>query len=255
MFGLFKKKDSEANFIADADKLLMRASELECMLKITPLISQAFEKRYFSAAIYIIEKYTQWETDETMRGFRDIASKALEDRSNATHSGKKHPLNNEQDSVYNLPFPKELARVQRTRIHNYEEESPGLGVYAAYVSGIFTIGLYIYDLGLNSIPTNLTDDIFRKHLVNTTSEIVTAAKNKGVELEFSDPQMMNHNESALKYWMATFKKRGDYGVQTAFALTAHKNKFIKIRASFNVPAEGNARLMELIANQYLSLIL
>ena len=78
MFGLFRKKESEADFITKADKRMRQSNSLRQMYIIVELLLEASEKEFYTAQVYLIEKYTQWEVDPVMATQREVALLQIE---------------------------------------------------------------------------------------------------------------------------------------------------------------------------------
>jgi len=78
MFGLFRKKDSEADFITKADQRMRQSDSVRHSFLITALLLEAMEKKFYSAQVVLIEKYTQWEVDPVMANLRAAALLQLE---------------------------------------------------------------------------------------------------------------------------------------------------------------------------------
>lgn len=78
MFGLFKKQETEADFLAKADQRMRQSDSLTQMLLIMELLNQAAEKQFYAAQVFLIEKYTQWEVDPVMSIQRETALLLLE---------------------------------------------------------------------------------------------------------------------------------------------------------------------------------
>lgn len=78
MFGLFKKQETEADFLTKADQRMRQSDSLTQMLLIMELLHQAAEKKFYAAQVFLIEKYTQWEVDPVMSVQRETALLLLE---------------------------------------------------------------------------------------------------------------------------------------------------------------------------------
>ena len=73
MFGLFRKKESEADFITKADQRIRQSDSLRQMFLVVELLLEANEKKFYAAQVFLIEKYTQWEVDPVMAIQREAA--------------------------------------------------------------------------------------------------------------------------------------------------------------------------------------
>ena len=58
MFGLFRKKESEVDFITKADHRIRQSDSLRQMFLVVELLLEANEKKFYAAQVFLIEKYT-----------------------------------------------------------------------------------------------------------------------------------------------------------------------------------------------------
>ncbi len=80
MFGLFRKKESEADFITKADQRIRQSDSLRQMFLVVELLLEANEKKFYAAQVFLIEKYTQWEVDPVIAIQREAALLQLREK-------------------------------------------------------------------------------------------------------------------------------------------------------------------------------
>src|SRR5262245_47796364 len=88
---------------------------------------------------------------------------------------------NQPDSYFGLPFPPQLFTYELVPdgIHDYQNEPPcrGLGYSADYeILDVWSRSLtaYIYDLGVPSIPNDLSDEILKNECIRSAREVMSS---------------------------------------------------------------------------------
>lgn len=143
-----------------------------------------------------------------------------------------------------LIFPDSIAGILRGNVTDFEEKSPGLGVSVAYDRPGITATVYIYTLGLRSIPNDLSSPIFKNHLAQVIQDIYKVEK-------------MGYYKSVIKAAEGmTFLRADKTGPQALFAsfsyvqngterlskiyLLGHKQHFVKIRFTYDKSVQAQA---------------
>lgn len=72
-----------------------------------------------------------------------------------------------------IVFPDRLATLEKgTRVTDYEAENPGFGVSIRYNSPGITVTIYLYTMGMKTIPSDPQSSILKNHFKQAESEIV-----------------------------------------------------------------------------------
>ena len=81
-----------------------------------------------------------------------------------------------QHAATGIVFPEQLATLEKGRVTDYEKTHPGLGVAVGYNGPGITVTIYVYTMGMTSVPDDLQAATIRNHFKQVTGDIVRAEK-------------------------------------------------------------------------------
>ncbi len=162
----------------------------------------------------------------------------------------------EQNVYHHRPtgivFPNRLGRLHKaTEVTDYELKSPGLGVSIIYGEPGIKVTIYLYTMGLSSIPNNLQSPILKEHFVEATGAIWQTQ-----ELgHYSNVTKLSEGEVA---WDGT--DTGAKSLHAAFSYTERggeclshiylmgfQNHFLKVRFTY---LKSNQKIAEEVQEQF-----
>jgi len=136
--------------------------------------------------------------------------------------------------VYGLSIPDRVGSLVYGRTVDFESTSPGLG-YALRFSGQpgWMVDVYLYDLGLKTIPADAESDVIRNQLARARGDVFELGK-RGTYANVTDkgdfpvpatgkPRFVCSSFSYLR------GERVDVDVESYLCLSSWKNKFVKVR--------------------------
>ncbi len=140
----------------------------------------------------------------------------------------------EHHTLYGIPFPWTLSDFKRYAFVGYEHQQPGLGYSVPYnrmrlngtSSGTATI--YMYDLGIQGIPPDLTNSVVIEHFEQVLAEIADARLKRQSRLmkKFGRGDL----ESGNGFLGAILEcVEDDIQEVSAVFLTVYEQRFIKLR--------------------------
>jgi hypothetical protein len=153
-----------------------------------------------------------------------------------------------RDGATGLLFTDRLAGLSMVGVTDYEKERPGLGVGVGYNGPGITLTIYLYTLGMKSIPESPDSEVFRKHFDQCMGDIITAGQ-RGL---YADVKKLSEDRFSLGSGQAertglcgafSFMQQGTARLSKVY-LFVYKNNFLKIRYSYNrdVETRGEATL-------------
>ncbi len=146
-----------------------------------------------------------------------------------------------------LVFPDRLAGMEKWRVTDFEKEQPGLGVSIGYTGPGITLTLYVYNLGLKSIPSDPKDKILTDQFAAGVQDIYRAGEagaytnlTRLYEKEIS----LTPAENSPKALLAEFSllKRAKEG-RSILILMGYKDHFVKIRYTYDKTLERMAGMV------------
>jgi hypothetical protein len=163
--------------------------------------------------------------------------------------------NSYHDKPTGISFPDQLGGMNRGEITDFEKDHPGLGVgilYRASDPAIYA-DIYVYNLGVPSIPTGWDSKMIHDEWKQAEGDIYT------IEKQGKYQQVKNLKESSALLGMdknAPIALRADFSyisngskkLSYLYMMGYHKN-FIKIRFTFPeaMKAEGEKALWDFIS--------
>jgi hypothetical protein len=133
-------------------------------------------------------------------------------------------------------FPDQLAGMDKGKITNYEKEHPGLGVSIGYYAPGITFTIYLYDMGMKTVPSDLESPVFRKHFEQVAGDVIRAGESGlysnvvklSEETIFLRPSQEGRRALSASF---TFTLNGRDRISYLY-LMAHKNYFLKVRFTY-----------------------
>ena len=136
--------------------------------------------------------------------------------------------------VYGLSIPDRVGSLVYVRTIDFESKSPGLG-YALRFSGQpgWMVDVYLYDLGLKTIPSDAESDVIKNQLAQARGDIFELGK-RGTYANVTDKGSFTVPAAGEpRFICASFNylrgERVDIDVDSYLCLSSWKDKFVKIR--------------------------
>ena len=136
--------------------------------------------------------------------------------------------------VYGLSIPDRVGSLVYARTIDFESKSPGLG-YALRFGGqpAWMVDVYLYDLGLKTIPSDAESDVIKNQLTQARGDIFELGK-RGTYGNVTDKGDFKVPESGKpRFICSSFGylrgERVDIDVESYLCLSSWKDKFVKIR--------------------------
>jgi hypothetical protein len=139
-----------------------------------------------------------------------------------------------QKVVYGLSIPDRVGGLVYARTIDFESKSPGLG-YALRFGGKpgWMVDVYLYDLGLTTIPPDAESDVIKNQLAQARGDIFELGK-RGTYANVTDKGDFKVPESGKpRFICSSFGylrgERVDSDVESYLCLSSWKDKFVKVR--------------------------
>jgi hypothetical protein len=143
-------------------------------------------------------------------------------------------LAQEPTKIYGLPIPERVGGLIHGQPVDYETKSPGLG-YSLRFSGPpgWIVDVYIYDLGLKTIPDDLESGIVKSQLATAKGDIVELGR-RGTYADVTELDGFAIADGGKTGFLcSTFSylrgERKEMDVTSYLCLTSWSNKFVKMR--------------------------
>jgi hypothetical protein len=138
--------------------------------------------------------------------------------------------------VYGLSIPDRVGSLVYGQTIDFESKSPGLG-YALRFGGRpgWMVDVYLYDLGLKSIPDDAESDVLKDQLAQARGDIFELAK-RGTYANVTEKGDFNLPSTGKpRFICATFRylrgERVDIDAESYLCLSSWNGKFVKVRMS------------------------
>jgi len=136
--------------------------------------------------------------------------------------------------VYGLSIPDRVGGLVYARTIDFESKSPGLG-YALRFGGKpgWMVDVYLYDLGLKTIPPDAESDVIKNQLAQARGDIFELGK-RGTYANVTDKGDFKVPESGKPCFICSSfgylrGERVDSDVESYLCLSSWKDKFVKVR--------------------------
>ena len=148
--------------------------------------------------------------------------------------------------LFGLTFPEHIAGSRQEGHHDFEKRAPGLGHGVEYRAPGWKINVYIYNLKIRSIPSDLSSDEVTGQLDQAKQDIFKAQE-KGI---YSDVRVVSGytlsdlaKRARLRCMSFSFNHKSSGPLDSFLCLTSWRGYFVKFRMSVasNENSEGDAR--------------
>jgi hypothetical protein len=180
--------------------------------------------------------------------FRTIGIAALAAALLLAGAGNVVAQRTDSDTVryHGVDFPANFAGGHRLSTRDYEASHPGLGFSAGYRHRNATSTLYVYDLGLKSIPDDISSSVLVRQFEQARSDIA-AAQAGATALDSSGRFTLADARNRPRLTCEGFNlKRGDQAVATYLCLGVANGKFFKVRTTALQPEGSQDELRRFI---------
>lgn len=140
----------------------------------------------------------------------------------------------EPTKIYGLTIPDQVGGLVHGQPVDYESKNPGLG-YSLRFSGRpgWIVDVYLYDLGLKSIPDDAGSDVVRKQLAMAKGDVFELGR-RGLYADVTDQGDFNLADGGQVSSVCTAfsylrGERKDINVDSFLCVKPWNNKFVKIR--------------------------
>ncbi len=137
-------------------------------------------------------------------------------------------------TVYGLSIPDRIGSLSYGQTVDFESKSPGLG-YALRFGGRagWMVDVYLYDLGLKSIPADPESELVRNQLAQARGDVFELGK-RGTYANVSDKgDFAVPATGKPRFVCSSFEylrgERVDIEVESYLCLSSWNNRFVKIR--------------------------
>lgn len=136
-----------------------------------------------------------------------------------------------------LIFPDSVEGIIRGNVKDFEGTNPGLGVSVPYDRPGITATVYIYNLGLRSIPNDLSSPILKNHFAQVMQDIYEVEKRgyyKFVKKTAEGITFLRADKTGPQALSASFSyvQNGVERLSKVYLL-GHKQHFVKIRFTYD----------------------
>lgn len=157
-----------------------------------------------------------------------------------------------------LVFPETLAGMGRISVHDYEPDSPGMGVSVGYKGPGMTATIYLYAAGMDAIPDGIDSPEVKEHFRQVVEEIVAYGRSNKQEdmrktaegeASFGTPGAERRALSAdFRFSLDGASRRSKVD------LLGWQNHFLKVRYTYETDVKDTAErthgeLMDLLADR------
>ncbi len=143
-----------------------------------------------------------------------------------------------------MVFPDQLADMDRGEVTDYEAEQPGLGVSVGYNAPGITLTIYLYKMGMESVPDNIESAIFILHFKQVVDDVVQAGQlgyygNLKKSTETSVPLPGRKNVPRVLAASFSYTQNGVDRLSKLYLLP-FRNHFLKVRFTYDTVVHAKA---------------
>lgn len=144
-----------------------------------------------------------------------------------------------------LVFPDQLAGMDRGMVTDFEAEQPGLGVSVGYNAPGITLTIYLYNMGMESVPDNIESAIFISHFKQVVDDVVQAGQagyygNLKKTSETSVPLLIRKNGPRAFSASFSYTQNGVDRLSKLDLLPFRKH-FLKVRFTYDRDIQATAQ--------------
>lgn len=136
----------------------------------------------------------------------------------------------------NLTFPDQMADMHKVKVADFEMERPGLGVAIAYNGPGIIATIYLYNMGMVSVPEDTDSPVLQRHFMQAIEDVFQVGHQglwKNTKKISEDVVFLRSSQTNRKALCASFSySRYNTEFLSKMCLFAHKNHFIKIRFTY-----------------------
>ena len=148
-----------------------------------------------------------------------------------------------------IVFPDRVAILEkRAEVTSYEAKHPGLGISVGYDASGMTVTVYVYKMGMKSIPTNLNSLVLKNQFKQAASDIVSLGElgyYSNVK-KISDGEVSWGAAGADKRSLHAFYSYSQKGQDrlSHLYLMGFRNHFFKVRFTYDKEVEKPAEKVQ-----------
>jgi hypothetical protein len=155
-----------------------------------------------------------------------------------------------------LIFPDRFAGLEKLSVKNYEKDNPGLGISVGYGAPGGTATIYLYTMGMKSVPSKIGDPQFKKHFRQVVEEVFLSGENgtyKDVRKTGEEETVFGASKTGIKALSASFTfviAHSGTAVFSKLYLMSYNNHFLKLRFTYprDMRLQGESILKVFIEN-------
>ncbi|MBC2736563.1 MAG: hypothetical protein HF981_19540 [Desulfobacteraceae bacterium] len=147
-----------------------------------------------------------------------------------------------------MTFPDHMAKLEKEQITNYEEKHPGFGVSIGYNGPGITVTVFVYTMGMDTIPTDLNSSVIKNHFKQVKNDIVKAEKMGSYsEVEMISEGVVTWGDTGanVNSLLASFSYKQKNRKRLSYLyLMGFRDHFLKIRFTYNVEMQKEAEKVQ-----------
>lgn len=137
-----------------------------------------------------------------------------------------------------ITFPDRMATLAKEKqVTNYESKTPGLGISVGYNGSGITVTVYVYTMGMKTIPANLNSSILKDHFQQATGDIarlVEMDRYSNLNKISEDEVVWGDNGADTRSLHGSFSySQSGRDLLSHLYLLGFRNHFIKIRFTYD----------------------
>jgi len=137
--------------------------------------------------------------------------------------------------MFDLTIPYLVGGLPHGQLRDHEKTSPGLGYSVPFQRQGWLIDVYLYDLGMSSIPDNPNSDVMKRQLEQAKDDVFEFERrgyytNVVVKSDYTVNDGTGRTRFVCSAFTYVHKQIGGI-VDSYLCVTGWKNKFFKIRAT------------------------
>ncbi len=157
-----------------------------------------------------------------------------------------------------MSFPDELPGMTKTSVIDHEKKHPGFGTSVGYNGPRIAATIYVYTMGMTSVPDSIESPDFVSHFRQTAEEIFQAGRQglwNNVKRTSEEILFIGPPEASRKALCDSFSySRNNDELLSKLCLFAYKNHFVKIRFTYGRDIKDQAeqifaKLLEFLTNE------
>ncbi len=132
-----------------------------------------------------------------------------------------------------IVFPDTLAAlVKNEALMDYEAQTPGLGIAVRYGHPACKVDVYLYTMGLDSIPGDLHARLVKEHFLQMSEEVIGVAE-RGLYENFqvlTEGELASQDAGVRPVWRAAYRfTRDGQEYRSYLHVATFRDHFLKVR--------------------------